>query len=273
MPLLIPLRTMERPVTSSTDSPLSVPAPQGHRLAALHVAGRAPTVVWLGGFRSDMRGTKAERLSEQAARSGHAFLRFDYSGHGESEGRFEDGTISSWTEDARAAIEGIAPQGPLVLVGSSMGAWIALRLAMSWADQPGRVAGLVLLAPAPDFTSRLLEPRLTEAQRAEMAQNGFVAEASPYDPRPTVYTRALIEDGRNASVMTDPIRTGCPVHIIQGMADPDVPHTHALELLNFLPGEGVALTLVPGGDHRLSREEDLSRMEKAVASFLELAQS
>ena len=260
-------------MTPSTDSPLAIPAPGGHRLAALHVSGRAPTVVWLGGFRSDMRGTKAERLSAQAERAGHAFLRFDYSGHGESEGRFEDGTISSWTEDAKAAIEALAPTGALVLVGSSMGAWIALRLAMAWADRTGRVAGLVLLAPAPDFTSRLLEPRLTEAQRAEMATSGFVSEASPYDPRPTVYTRALIEDGLRASVMIGPIRTGCPVHILQGMADPDVPHTHALELLTYLPGEGVALTLVPGGDHRLSREDDLLRMERAVAGFVELAQT
>ncbi len=262
-------------MTDQTPAPLRVPAPAGdHSLAALRVEGGPPTVVWLGGFRSDMRGTKAERLSAQAAREGFGFLRFDYSGHGESGGRFEDGTISSWTEDARHAIDTLAPAGPLILVGSSMGAWIALRLAMAAAgSSPGRVAGLVLLAPAPDFTSRLLEPRLSEAQRAEIAEKGFLAEPSPYDPRPTVYTRALIEDGKAASVMTGPIRTGCPVHIIQGMEDPDVPHAHALELLTFLPGEGVALTLVPGGDHRLSREEDLLRMERAVAQMVEDVQT
>lgn len=261
-------------MTDQPASPLRIPAPGGdHSLAALHVRGRAPTVVWLGGFRSDMRGTKAERLSDMAERDGVSFLRFDYSGHGESGGRFEDGTISSWTRDAEHAIDTLAPGGPLILVGSSMGAWIALRLAMARVGQPGRVAGLVLLAPAPDFTSRLLEPRLTEAQRAEIDANGFLAEPSPYDPRPTVYTRALIEDGRAQSVMTGPIRTGCPVHIIQGMADPDVPHTHALELLTCLPGEGVALTLVPGGDHRLSREDDLRRLERAVAEMIEAGQS
>ncbi|ALN71623.1 carboxylesterase [Aureimonas sp. AU20] len=266
-------------MTLQPASPIRFPAPGGdHSLAALHVAGRAPTVVWLGGFRSDMRGTKAERLSDQAAREGHAFLRFDYSGHGESGGRFEDGTISSWTRDAEAAIDALAPDGPLVLVGSSMGAWIALRLAQAWSEtnaggKTGRIAGLVLLAPAPDFTSRLLEPRLSAAQRATIEAEGFLAEPSPYDPRPTVYTRALIEDGRRASVMTGPIRTGCPVHILQGMADPDVPHTHALELVTHLPGEGVALTLVPGGDHRLSREGDLRRMERAVAEMIGQGQS
>jgi pimeloyl-ACP methyl ester carboxylesterase len=265
-----------------TEAPAAHPPPHfeiaphsGKRLAYLAVAGggEGPTLVWLGGFRSDMRGTKAERLSDQAAREGHGFLRFDYSGHGESGGRFEDGTISSWTRDAETAIDTLAPDGTVILVGSSMGAWIALRLAQAWSDKAGRVAGLVLLAPAPDFTSRLLEPRLSEAQRAEIATKGFLAEPSPYDPRPTVYTKALIEDGRRASVLVGPIRTGCPVHIVQGMDDPDVPYAHALELVTHLPGEGVALTLVPGGDHRLSREEDLRRMERAVAEMAEQAQS
>lgn len=245
------------------------PTAEGERLAYLAVAGEAPTVVWLGGFRSDMRGTKAERLEAAARREGHAFLRFDYSGHGESGGRFEEGTLSRWTADALRAIDALAP-GPLVLVGSSMGGWIALLIARILRErgEAGRLRGLLLLAPAPDFTSRLVEPGLTAADREALARDGFVARPSEYSSEPTLYTRALIEDGAAMAVMDRPIETGCRVHIIQGMDDPDVPHTHALELLSHLPADGVTLTLVQGGDHRLSREEDLLRMERALADLV-----
>ncbi|RIX99181.1 alpha/beta hydrolase [Aureimonas flava] len=238
----------------------------GERLAYLAVEGRdeGPTLVWLGGFRSDMRGTKAEVLSALCEREGLPFLRFDYSGHGGSEGRFEDGTISGWTEDAAAMIAA-RTRGPLLLVGSSMGAWIALRLAQRL---PGRVRCLLLLAPAPDFTTRLVEPRLTAQDRAALARDGFIAEPSPYSDQPTVYTRRLIEDGAAAAVMTGPIALDLPVHVIQGMEDPDVPHAHALELVSLLPSAGVTLTLVKDGDHRLSRPEDLQRMERAVLALL-----
>lgn len=237
----------------------------GARLAFLAVDGRGdgPTLVWLGGFRSDMRGTKAEVLSALCERENLPFLRFDYSGHGESDGRFEDGTISIWTEDAAAMIAS-RTAGPLVLVGSSMGAWIALRLAQRL---PGRVAGLLLLAPAPDFTARLVEPRLTAADRAALSRDGFIAEPSPYSDQPTIYTAALIEDGARAGVMNGPIALDLPVHIIQGMEDPDVPHAHALELLSLLPSAGVTMTLVKDGDHRLSRPEDLARMERAALAL------
>lgn len=234
-----------------------------------HGTGR-PTLVWLGGYRSDMRGTKAERLAEFAVREGVSFLRFDYSGHGESDGAFEDGTISRWSEDARAVIEA-RTTGPLILVGSSMGAWIALRLAKAWKADAGRLAGLLLLAPAPDFTTRLVEPSLTGAECIALDRDGFIARPSEYSGEPTIYTKALLEDGARAAVMDGPIVTGCPVRIIQGMADPDVPHTHALDLVSHLPGDGVTLTLVADGDHRLSREEDLSRMEAAVRELVDEA--
>ncbi len=240
---------------------------KGTRLAFLEREGAAPTIVWLGGYRSDMRGTKAERLSDFAGREGLRYLRFDYSGHGESEGRFEDGTISRWSDEAADIIEA-RTEGPLILVGSSMGAWVALRLAKAWAERRGRLAGLLLLAPAPDFTTRLVEPSLTGPECQALDRDGFIARASDYSDDPTIYTKALLEDGALAAVMDGPIVTGCPVRIIQGMADPDVPHTHALELVSHLPGDGVTLTLVADGDHRLSRPEDLARMETAVRELV-----
>ncbi|KAA0971701.1 alpha/beta hydrolase [Aureimonas fodinaquatilis] len=235
-----------------------------HRLAFLQVVGDGPTIVWLGGFRSDMRGSKAERLAEFCQSNGRSYLRFDYSGHGESDGRFVDGTISQWTADARAMIEA-RTSGPLILVGSSMGGWISLLLARQLA---GRVNAMLLLAPAPDFTTKLVEPSLTQREREDLVGQGYVARASEYSPEPTIYTQKLMQDGLTQSLMTGPIDTGCPVHIIQGMADPDVPYTHALELTEHLPGDGVVLTLVKDGDHRLSRDEDLARMEEAVKNLL-----
>lgn len=235
------------------------------RIAVRSLAGSAPTIVWLGGYRSDMLGTKAERLSALAATEGLGFCRFDYSGHGESSGRFEDGTISRWTEEARAVFEAVVT-GRAILVGSSMGAWIALRLVAGLRESGAgaRIGGLLLLAPAPDFTRRLVEPELSDIQRSDLATKGFCTEPSAYSDQPTIYTRTLIEDGERHLVMDGIIETGCPVHIIQGMADPDVPYTHALDLVSVLPADGVILTLVRDGDHRLSREADLLRIERAV---------
>jgi pimeloyl-ACP methyl ester carboxylesterase len=255
-------------LSSSPASPQFVSLGQAgarRRIACRVVGGRKPTAVWLGGYRSDMRGTKAERLDGFARANGIGYLRFDYSGHGESEGRFEDGTISRWREDAEAAIGALAADGPLVLVGSSMGAWISLLLAPRL---EARLAGMLLLAPAPDFTERLLLPQLDDRQRAELERQGFVSEASDYSKEPNVYTKALIEDGRRNLVMTGPIRVGCPVHIIQSRADPDVPFAHALELASLLSGDGTTLSLVPDGDHRLSRPQDLRRMEAALSALI-----
>ncbi|MBB6465997.1 alpha/beta hydrolase [Aminobacter carboxidus] len=241
----------------------------GISIALRHQAGASPGVVWLGGYKSDMLGTKAETLGGWAAGEGRAFLRHDYSGHGESGGAFADGTISKWLGESLAVFRQFTT-GPQVLVGSSMGAWIALRMnaELNAAGEGNRVAGLVLLAPAADFTAELIEPELTEAQRRDLAEQGYFEEPSQYSPEPYIYTRALIEDGRKNLVMTGPIHTHCPVHIIQGLADPDVPHSHALKLMSLLPADDATLSLVPHGDHRLSRPEDLELLTRAVGETI-----
>ncbi|OAS24976.1 alpha/beta hydrolase [Methylobacterium platani] len=230
----------------------------GRRLATLVRPGAGPPVVWLGGFRSDMRATKAEALDAWAARAGRAFVRFDYTGHGESEGVFADCTISDWLADATAVIDALAPQRP-VLVGSSMGGWIALLAAAAV-----RPAGLVLIAPATDFTEALMWEQFPEEIRAQVLRDGVWQRGSQYAPEPTPVTRALIEDGRRHLILGAPIDPGCPVHILQGMADPDVPWRHALRLVERLPEAGVVLTLVKEGDHRLSGPADLDRLVAAV---------
>ena len=241
----------------------------GERIAVRHRAGRVPGVVWLGGFRSDMIGTKAETLDRWAAETGHAFLRHDYSGHGVSGGRFADGTVSKWLAESLAVFRRFT-NGPQVLVGSSMGAWIALRMVaeLRRAGEAGRVAGMVLLAPAPDFTSELMEPQLTAEHRAALAEKGFFEEPSQYSVEPNVYTRALFDDGAANCVMTGPIDTGCEIHILQGDADPDVPPGHARRLASLLPPRDVTLEMIPGGDHRLSRPEDLDLLVATVAAMV-----
>jgi len=244
----------------------------GASIAVRHRAGVAPTLVWLGGFRSDMAGSKAEALDEWAARKGHACLRHDYSGHGVSGGNFSDGTISTWLRQSLAVLRAFAG-GPAILVGSSMGAWIALRMVQELAKSGDSrlVAGLVLIAPAPDFTSALLEPKLTRAQRRALESQGYFEVPSAYAPEPTIYTRALIEDGRANLVMGAPIDTFCPIHIIQGMQDPDVPYAHALKLASLLPADDVTLSLVPDGDHRLSRPQDIAMILDAVEALAQRA--
>lgn len=241
----------------------------GVKIAYRRVAGSAPGLVWLGGYRSDMLGTKAETLSDWAIANGRAFLRHDYSGHGESGGAFADGTISKWLGESLAAFRSLT-EGPQVLVGSSMGAWIALRLVQELrkAGEGARVAGIVLLAPAPDFTAELIEPALTAKQRRQLADMGYFEEKSEYSPEPNIYTKALIEDGRRNLVMTGPIDTHCPVHILQGMADPDVPHEHALKLVSMLPADDMTLSLIPDGDHRLSRPQDLELLIRSVEGLM-----
>jgi pimeloyl-ACP methyl ester carboxylesterase len=246
----------------------------GTPIAYRRIPGDAPGVVWLGGYRSDMLGAKAETLSAWAASGGRAFLRHDYSGHGESGGVFADGTISKWLGESLAVFRHFT-DGPQVLVGSSMGAWIALRLVQELrkAGEGGRVGGLVLLAPAPDFTAELIEPALTRRQKRDLAEKGYFEEKSEYSPEPNIYTRALIEDGRANCVMTGPIDTHCPVHILQGLADPDVPHSHALKLVSLLPADDMTLSLIPDGDHRLSRPQDLELLVRAVEGVIAQAEA
>ncbi|MHA6641419.1 alpha/beta hydrolase [Mesorhizobium sp. A623] len=231
-------------------------------------ADPAPGVVWLGGYKSDMLGTKAETLAVWAQAQGREYLRHDYSGHGESGGAFADGTISRWLGESLAVFRHFT-KGPQVLVGSSMGAWIALRMVQELLKSgEGRIAGLVLLAPAPDFTSELVEPALTDAQKRDLAENGYFEEPSDYSGEPYIYTRALIEDGRANRVMTGPIDPRCPVHIMQGLADPDVPPSHAQKLASLLPPNDVTFSLIPEGDHRLSRPQDLDMLVRAVEALV-----
>ncbi|MDY8109446.1 alpha/beta hydrolase [Fulvimarina sp. 2208YS6-2-32] len=244
-------------------------ADEARRIAYRTLDGTGPTIVWLGGYRSDMRGTKAEHLLAMAGAAGRGFLRLDYSGHGESGGRFEDGTISRWTQEAKAAIEAAGAES-VVLVGSSMGAWIALRLVALARHETCNfsVEGLMLLAPAPDFTERLMRPKLTDADLQALRTHGYITEASDYSEQPNIYTRALFEDGANNLVMAETIETGCPIAILQGMADPDVPYTHALDLMERLPSDNVTMTLVRDGDHRLSRPQDLALIERLLTDLL-----
>jgi pimeloyl-ACP methyl ester carboxylesterase len=263
------MTTAESPVTFIA----SGPADQPRKIAAIATppvghGGHADWVVWLGGFRSDMTGTKAVALEAHVLSLGLGFLRFDYSGHGQSSGHYTEGTISAWLEDALAALDAFAGEGRLILVGSSMGAWIALRIVedLRKAGRADRLAGMVLIAPAPDFTSDLIEPNLGEAERAALDRQGYFETPSQYG-EPYRYTKALIEDGRASRVMAGLIETGCPVHILQGMKDTDVPHRHALKIMEKIVGDDAILTLIRDGDHRLSRPEDLARICAAVSAM------
>jgi len=255
-------------MTATTPTPLDI---QGISIAVRHAAGATPGIVWLGGYKSDMLGTKAETLSDWATKEGRAYLRHDYSGHGESGGAFADGTISKWLGESLAVFRRFT-KGKQVLVGSSMGAWIALRMVQELRRAGDTsVVGLVLLAPAPDFTNELVEPALTAAQKRDLKKKGFFEEPSDYSAEPYIYTRALIEDGRNNRVMTGPIDTHCPVHILHGLADADVPASHALKLVSLLPADDVTLSLIPDGDHRLSRPQDLDMLLRAVSDMVQRA--
>ena len=242
----------------------------GISIAVRRIAGFNPGVVWLGGYRSDMLGTKAETLVGLGSRRAAApSCGTTIPAMANRAANFADGTISTWLAESQAVFDAFS-SGPQILVGSSMGAWIALRMAQELrkAGQGERVAGMVLLAPAPDFTAELIEPALSDRHRRDLERQGYFEEPSEYSPEPNVYTRALIEDGRQNRVMTGPIDTHCPVHVIQGMADPDVPHEHALKLVSLLPADDVTLSLVPDGDHRLSRPQDLDLMVRAVESVI-----
>lgn len=235
----------------------------GVRLAFERQSGAQPAFVWLGGFKSDMAGTKAQALADWARGQGQAFIRFDYSGHGRSGGRFEDGTISRWLDDALAVIDA-QTEGPLVLVGSSMGAWIALLAARR---RPERVAGLLLIAPAVDFTERLLWGSLPEEARRQIAQTGRWQRPSAYDPEPYVISRGLIEDGRTHLLMDGPIAFAGPVRILQGGVDPDVPEAHARALAARILSSDLRFDLIADGDHRLSRPQDLQRLVATAAAL------
>ncbi len=240
--------------------------PAAPRLAFLARKGENPPgLFWLGGFRSDMRGSKAEFLDSLAERQGRACLRFDYSGHGESEGAFADGTIGLWAEQALAVFRALT-EGPQIVVGSSMGGWIALLLAraLAQAGESARFAGMVLIAPAVDFTQELIWPRLPENVREAILTEGAWKRPADAYGADFPMTKALFEDGKANSLFGGEIRSFCPVTILQGMADADVPWRHAMRLMESLASDPATITLIKDGDHRLSRPQDLAALAKAI---------
>ena len=244
--------------------------PDARTIAVRVRSGAPPGLFWLGGFKSDMKGNKAQALDQWAAQHGRACVRFDYSGHGESGGKFTDGTIGLWLADSLGVFDAFA-RGPQILIGSSMGGWLALLLLRALRQRAqtasAPVTGLVLIAPAVDFTQELMWKRFPAAIKQELEEKGVWARPSKYSPEPYLVTRQLIEEGRNHLLLGGMIETGCPVRILQGVEDPDVPWGHAVELVSRLASDDVVLTLVKDGDHRLSRPEDIERMIHAVAEF------
>jgi len=254
------LEYLETPMPHSASAtgshPASLARPDGAAIAYHRIEGRAPGIVFLGGFRSDMTGTKALFLEDYCRRRGHGYVRFDYFGHGRSSGDFARGTIGRWREDAIAVIDSLT-EGPQILVGSSMGGWIMLLAALA---RPQRIAALIGIAAAPDFTAELLPNRLTPEQRRELDKKGAVTVLSDYDAAGYLYTSALIEDGAQHLLLGAPIRIDMPVRLLHGLADASVPWQLSLRLAERLSSRNVTVTLVKGGDHRLSSEPDLSRL-------------
>ncbi len=253
-----------------------------HKIAVRVHEGAGPGLFWLSGYKSDMKGTKAEALAHWAQAANRACVRFDYFGHGESEGTFTDGTIGRWFADSVAVFDACC-RGPQIVIGSSMGGWLALLLARELKQRPSRdpssqtgegrlgapasIAGMVLVAPAVDFTEELMWKRFSPEIKRTLEETGVWARPSQYSPEPYLVTRQLIEEGRNHLMLGGMIETGCPVRILQGVEDPDVPWQHAVELVARLARDDVVLTLVKDGDHRLSRPEDIERLIHAVMEF------
>lgn len=243
-------------------------SPPARVIAVRTREGKNPGLFWLGGFKSDMKGTKAEALDRWADEEGRACVRFDYSGHGDSGGAFTDGTISRWLEESITVYVTFA-RGPQVIIGSSMGGWLALLLARALCERQGAapIAGMVLIAPAVDFTEELMWKQFPDSTKREIEQKGVWMRPSEYGNDPYPITRGLIEDGRKHLLLGGLIETRCPVHILQGVQDPDVPWRHAVELVSRFSRDDVVITLIKDGDHRLSRPEDIERLIAAVKEF------
>jgi pimeloyl-ACP methyl ester carboxylesterase len=270
MLLSLPITRCNTPMSASDSAPAPTSAlkilarPDGATIAYYRLAGRAPGIVFLGGYRSAMTGTKALFLEDYCRQHRHAFVRFDYFGHGASSGDFARGTIGRWKDDAIAVIDSLT-EGPQILVGSSMSGWIMLLAALA---RPARVAALVGIAPAPDFTEELLWPRLSPAQSEAIIEQGRLVLPSDYDPAGYLYTRALIEDGRNHLLLGAPIPLDLPVRLLHGMADMSVPWQLSLRLADRLLSRDVVVTLVKDGDHRLSSPPDLACLAQTLDALV-----
>ena len=249
--------------------PSTIQKEDGSTIAYHFTPGKSPGVVFMTGYYSDMTGSKALELEARCKAAGHAFLRFDYRGHGASSGRFEDGCIGDWAADAIFALDKLT-EGPQILVGSSMGGWIMLLAALA---RPQRVAGLLGIAAAPDFTEDLIPHEMTSDQLETIQRDGVLYVESPYGPEPTPYTRRLLEDGRDHLLLRGEIPLDVPVRLIQGVKDPDVPWETALRISQALRGEDVEVHLVKNGDHRLSEPEDLARLSRVLDDLLAVAGS
>jgi pimeloyl-ACP methyl ester carboxylesterase len=263
----------ELPMSEARLTSLTVESPAPARTIAVRARegkgnDQGPGLVWLGGFKSDMAGSKAMALDAWAEAHGRACLRFDYSGHGESGGEFKDGTIGRWLEECVAVYTRFC-HGPQVVVGSSMGGWLTLLLTRRLAalQEAAPLAGMVLIAPAVDFTEELMWKPFPDAIKREIEKKGFWLRPSEYSPEPYPITRQLIDEGREHLLLGGLIEPRCPVHILQGVQDPDVPWRHAVELVSRFSRDDVVLTLIKDGDHRLSRPEDIERLLNAVAEF------
>ncbi|MCH7542545.1 MAG: alpha/beta hydrolase [Proteobacteria bacterium] len=239
----------------------------GASIAYEHSPGKGPGVVFLCGFKSDMTGEKALALEEFCRRRGQAFLRFDYTGHGASSGAFTDGTIGAWTADAIFVLDELT-EGRQILVGSSMGGWLMVLVALA---RPERIAGLLGISSAPDFTEELIWHGLKAEMREKLHTDGVIHQVSVYGDEPTPITKALIEDGRRHLVLQQPIGLTCPVRLLHGMADTDVPWRGSVTLAEKLAAEDVVVTLIKDAEHRLSRAGDIERIKGALAELSEMA--
>lgn len=238
----------------------------GAQIAYHHLMGQGTGVMFLGGFMSDMTGSKATSLEEHCRKAGKQFLRFDYQGHGASSGAFKDGTIGQWAQDALTMFDEFMT-GPTILVGSSMGGWIASLLAR---QRPEKIAGFIGIAAAPDFTERMWAHDLSDDHRTQIMRDGYVEIHSEYGPDPYVFTKALFDDGRTNSIFAQPLKIEAPVRLLQGLEDPDVPYDTALKLANHMQESGsqdVEAIMIPAGDHRLSTEADLNRLCRTVSEI------
>ncbi|MEM9015344.1 MAG: alpha/beta hydrolase [Pseudomonadota bacterium] len=249
-------------MTTQQKPPDFVEGPNG-QLAYRMREGAGPCVVWLGGFRSDMMGSKASHLDAWAVRNNRSFLRFDYSGHGKSAGKFANRCISDWKEDAAFLIEKLV-DGPQILIGSSMGAWIAALVAK---QSPKKIQGIIFIAPAPDFTERLMRPSFSEEQLEKLETDGKIFVPSDYGDEPDVITKKLIDDGLKNLVMSQSLTISCPVRILHGMRDDAVSVDHALAFARHIDGNDVTIHLKKAGDHRLSEPDDLARLTQTVEAL------